>query len=142
MAKYLNKTNFKKVAFGSEDYSDLSGFKEISAESDSRGELGVIKIDDCIRLRLSKNLYSQLGEPGCVKFLMGDKKIAIKSVSDGTPGAYRLGKGAVIYSTPLGDRIIDAVKNVEFKENATTRIGIINQVQENEDGSITVILSL
>ena len=27
-----------------------------------------------------------------------------------------------------------------FKENATTRIGIINQVQENEDGSITAIL--
>lgn len=142
MAKYLNKTNFKKVAFGSEDYSDLSGFKEISAESDSRGELGVIKIDNCIRLRLSKNLYSQLEKPEWVKFLMGDKKIAIKSVSDGTSGAYRLGKGAVIYSTPLGDRIIDAVKDVEFKENATTRIGTINQVQENEDGSITVILSL
>ena len=141
MAKYLNKTNFSKVAFGSENYSDLSGFEEITAESGSKGELGIIRTDDSIRLRLSKNLYSQLEKPGCVKFLMGDRKIAVKSVPDGTLGAYELGKGSIIYSTPLGDKIIKAASDIDFKENTTTRIGVINQVQENEDGSITVILS-
>ncbi|MGN0606350.1 MAG: hypothetical protein ACI4JM_07495 [Oscillospiraceae bacterium] len=140
MAKYLNK-NYSKVAFGSEGYADLSEFEEIVAEAGSKGELGVIRIDDCIRLRLSKNLYSQLDMPNCVKVLLGNKKIAIKSVPDGTPGAYELGKGAVIYSTSLGDKIINAASDIDFKENATTRIGIINQVQENEDGSITAILS-
>lgn len=139
MAKYLKK--YSKVAFGSEGYADLSNFEEIVAEAGSKGELGITMTDGGIRLRLSKNLFTQLEMPNCVKVMLGNKKIAIKSVPDSTPGAYELGKGAVIYSTALGDRIINAASDIDFKENATTRIGIVNQVQENEDGSITVILS-
>lgn len=139
MAKYLKK--YSKVAFGSEGYADLSNFEEIVAEAGSKGELGITMTDGGIRLRLSKNLFTQLEMPNCVKVMLGNKKIAIKSVPDSTPGAYELGKGAVIYSTALGDRIINAASDIDFKENATTRIGIVNQVQENEDGSITAILS-
>ena len=140
MAKYLNKKNYSKVAFGSEGYADLSEFEEIVAEAGSKGELGITMTDSGVRLRLSKNLFSQLEMPNCVKIMLGNKKIAIKSVPDGTPGAYNLGKSAVLYSTALCNKIIEAVSDIDFKENATTRIGIINQVQENEDGSITAIL--
>lgn len=139
MAKYLNK-NYSKVAFGSEGYADLSEFEEIVAEAGSKGELGITMTDSGVRLRLSKNLFTQLEMPNCVKIMLGNKKIAIKSVPDGTPGAYNLGKSAVLYSTALCNKIIEAVSDIDFKENATTRIGIINQVQENEDGSITAIL--
>ena len=142
MVKYLNKNNYSKVAHGTEGYSDLSGFEEVTAEAGSKGEIGVIRIDDCVRIRLSKNLFSQLEMPDCVKVLLGDKKIAIRSVPAGTPGAYELGKGAVIYSTPLGEKIIKAASDVEFKENATTRIGTIDQIQEDENGLVTVILSI
>lgn len=139
MAKYLKKKNYSKVAFGSEGYADLSEFEEIVAEAGSKGELGITMTDSGVRLRLSKNLFTQLEMPNCVKVMLGNKKIAIKSVPDGTPGAYELGKSAVLYSTALCNKIIDAA-SIDFKENATTRIGIINQVQENEDGSITAIL--
>lgn len=75
MAKYLNKNNYSKVAYGTEGYTDLSGFEEVTAEAGSKGEIGVIRIDDCVRIRLSKNLFSQLEMPDCVKVLLGDKKL-------------------------------------------------------------------
>lgn len=142
MAKYLNNKNYSKVAYGTEGYTDLSGFEEVIAEASSKGEIGVIRIDDCVRIRLSKNLFSQLEMPDCVKVLLGDKKIAIMSVPASTPGSYELGKGAVIYSTTLGEKIIKAASDVEFKKNATTRIGTIDQIQEDENGLVTVILSI
>lgn len=140
MAKFINKPNYKKIAFGTDGYSDLSGFTEISAESGKKGEIGITDSDGSKRVRLSKNLFSALGEPKSVKVLMSDTKIAFVAVSEGTVGAYDVCKGAVIYSTDLADRIIALAPDVEFKENATTRCGSIEKVQTNEDESITVIL--
>ena len=140
MAKFINKPNYKKIAFGTDGYSDLSGFTEISAESGKKGEIGITDSDGSKRVRLSKNLFSALGEPKSVKVLMSDTKIAFVAVSESTVGAYDVCKGAVIYSTDLADRIIALAPDVEFKENATTRCGSIEKVQINEDESITVIL--
>ena len=128
MAKYLNKVNYKKIAFGAEGYSDLSGFT-------------ITDSDGSKRVRLSKNLCSALGEPKAVKVLMSSTEVAFRAVPEGTVGAYDVCKGAVIYSTDLADRIIALVPDVEFKENTTTRCGSIRQVQTNEDESVTVILS-
>ncbi len=141
MAKFINKTNYKKIAFGAEGYSDLSGFTEVSAEASKKGEIGITDSDGSKRVRIGKNLFSALGEPKAVKVLMSSTEVAFRAVPEGTVGAYDVCKGAVVYSTDLADRIIALVPDVEFKENTTTRCGSIRQVQTNEDESATVILS-
>ncbi len=141
MAKIIKKANYQTVAFGSKDYSDLSGFTEVSAEASKKGEIGITDSDGSKRVRIGKNLFSALGEPKAVKVLMSSTEVAFRAVPEGTVGAYDVCKGAVIYSTDLADRIIALVPDVEFKENTTTRCGSIRQVQTNEDESATVILS-
>lgn len=141
MPKIINKASYKKVAFGSEGYSDLSEFVEINAESGKKGEIGICDTNGSKRVRLSSNLYSTLEDSAYVKVLMSDTKIAFKSVPEGTSGAYEIGKGAVIYSTGLAEKIMAVASNVQFKDNATTRCGYIEKVQCDEDGSTTVILN-
>lgn len=41
MSKIINKVNYKKIEFGDEGYSDLSGFTEVSAEVSRKGEIGI-----------------------------------------------------------------------------------------------------
>lgn len=135
------KKDLVKIEFGSTNYSDLSGFTEVSAASGSKGELGIISTDCGKRVRFSKDLFSALDEPESVKLLVSESKVAFKSVKAGTPGAYELGKGAVIYATDLAERIMQVASKVEFKANATTRCGHIEQVQTGEDGSTIVILN-
>lgn len=72
---------------------------------------------------------------------MSDSQIAFQSVSEDTPGAYAVCKGATIYSSSLAEHIMSLTKDIEYKENCTTRIGRILQAQTGEDGTITVILS-
>ena len=67
--------------------------------------------------------------------------IAVKPVSPDTPGAYEIKKGGIIYSSDLAEKIIALATSVEFKPNATTRCGRIEQVQTNEDDTSTVIIS-
>lgn len=141
MSKFINKTNYKKVAFGSEDYSDLSGFTEINAESGKKGEIGICNTNGSKRVRLGSNLFSALEETASVKVLMNDTKVAFRSVPKGTSGAFEIGKGAVIYSTDLAEKIMAVALNTTFKDNATTRCGYIEKVQSNEDDSVTVILN-
>ncbi len=141
MAKIINKVNYKKIAFGSEGYSDLSGFTEINAESGKKGEIGICDTNCSKRVRLGSNLFSALEEPVSVKVLLSDTQVAFKSVPEGTPGAYEIGKGAVIYSTGLAEKIMSIASDIEFKDNATTRCGYIEKVQSNEDDSVTVILN-
>ncbi len=140
MAKIIKKANYQTVAFGAEGYSDLSGFTEVSAEASKKGEIGITVSDGSKRVRLSKNLFSALGEPKAVKVLMSATEVAFRAVPEGTVGAYDVCKGAVIYSTDLADKIIALVPDVEFEENATTRCGNIKQVQSDENDVITVIL--
>jgi len=141
MAKFINKTNYKKIAFGAEGYSDLSGFTEVSADASRKGELGITDSNGSKRIKLNKNLFSALGEPKSVKLIMSDTEIAFVAVPEGTHGAYDLCKGATIYSTELANKIIALVPDVEFKENATTRCGNIGKVQSDENGAVTVILN-
>ena len=141
MARYLGKMNYKKIAYGTEGYSDLSGFTEVSAESGRKGEIGITDSNSVKRVRLGKNLFSALGQPKSVKILVSDTKVAFVAVPEGTVGAYDVCKGATIYSTDLADRIIKLVPDIEFKENATTRCGSIEKVQTNEDESVAVILN-
>ncbi len=141
MAKFIKKNGYEKIAFGSEGYSDLSGFTEINAETGKKGEIGICDTNGSKRVRLSSNLFSALEEATSVKVLLSDTRVAFKSVPEGTPGAYEIGKGAVIYSTGLAEKIMSIASDVEFKDNATTRCGCIEKVQSNEDSSITVILN-
>ena len=57
------KKDLVKIEFGSTNYSDLSGFTEVSAASGSKGELGIISTDCGKRVRFSKDLFSALDEP-------------------------------------------------------------------------------
>lgn len=141
MSKIINKVNYKKIGIGDEGYSDLSEFTEVSAEVSRKGEIGITDSDGSKRVRISSNLFSALEEPVSLKLLMSETKVAFKSVPEGTPGAYVVGKGAVIYSTDLAEKIITLVPDVNFKENATTRCGRIEQVQNDENGAVTVILN-
>jgi hypothetical protein len=141
MAKYLGKPNSKPVAFGEEGYINLSGFTEISAESGRKGEIGITDCDGSKRVRISKKLFSALGEPKSMKVLMSDTKVAFVAVAEGTIGAYDVCKGSVIYSTELADKIIALVPDIEFKENATTRCGSIEKIQTDENEAVTVILN-
>lgn len=141
MSKFIKKIAYEKISFGSEDYTDLSGFTEINAESGKKGEIGICNTNGSKRVRLGSNLFSALEEPEFVKVLLSDTKVAFRSVPEGTPGAFEIGKGAVIYSTDLAEKIMAVASKVEFKDNATTRCGYIEKVQSDEEGSITVILN-
>ena len=141
MAKLIKRGNYPKVVFGSEGYSNLSEFTEIVADSGKNGKISIIFAGDCKRVKLNRDLYEALNNPRAVKMLWSADKLAIRAVSEGIPGSFNVGKGGVIYSTKLAEKIIAIVPAIEFKGNATTRCGNIEQVQENEDGSITVILN-
>lgn len=140
MAKIVKKSVYKTVSFGSNGYNDLNGFSEVAAEFNKNGELRLIDADGSWRLGVTKNLYTALGSPTHVKVLMSDSKVAFKAVPEETPGAYEFGKGAIIYSVNLAEKIMALVPNVDFKRNATTRCGHIEQVQTDEEGSVIVIL--
>ncbi len=141
MSKIISKKNYATVAFGSEGYNDLSGFTELNAEASKKGEIRICLNDGAKRVGVSKNLYTALGEPTSVKVLMNATQAAFRTVPDGTPGAFEFGKGAIIYSTDLAEKIMSLASTTEFKDNATTRCGRIDAVQTDEDGSTTVLLS-
>ena len=140
MAKFIKKGNYKAVSYGTDGYMDLHEFSEITSDSSKKGELRLIYNDESWRLGFSKTLYSALGEPESVKVLMTDSLIAFQVVPAETPGAYEICKGSIIYSANLAEKIMALVPNVDFKRNATTRCGHIEQVQTDEKGSVTVIL--
>nr|WP_302696929.1 hypothetical protein [uncultured Ruminococcus sp.] len=138
MAKYID---FKKVA-SSESYIDLSGFREATSEKQRTGCMSVICTNGTKRLKLNRDLYTALGEPSDIKILLAESKIAIISVADDTLGALSVGKGAVIYNTSLVNQIINLIPDVEFPENASTRCGRLEQLQEDQDGNIAAIITL
>lgn len=143
MARLIKKEDYMNISYGEKGYTDLSGFTEVSDETSKKGEISIIDSSGSKRVRLSKNLFSLLDEPEAVKVLTNDKdkKVVFIAIPKGTPKAYHLGKGAVIYSPSLAEAIISVAKNVEFTENTTTRCGSIEKVQTNENGCINVILN-
>ena len=141
MSKFINKTNYKTVSFGSEGYTNLDAFTELTADASKNGEIRIIDNGGSWKVGASKSLYTALGEPHFVKVLMSDTKIAFKAVPDNTPGAYDFCKGSIIYSTDLATKIMALATITEFEPNCTTRCGRIEQVQTDEEGSKTVILS-
>lgn len=141
MSKIINKRNYKTVSFGSEGYTNLNAFTELTPTASNHGELRIMDNGGSWKVGASKNLYTALGEPHFVKVLMSDIQVAFKAVPDGTPGAYEFCKGAIIYSTDLAEKIKTLAANTEFKSNATTRCGRIDVVQTDEDGSTIVLLN-
>ncbi len=141
MARLINKNNYKTVSFGSEGYTALDAFTEVTADVSKNGEIRIIDNGGSWKVGASKNLYTVLGEPHFVKVLMSDTQVAFKAVPDGTPGAYEFCKGTIIYSTDLAEKIMALAANTEFKPNVTTRCGRVEQVQTDEDGFATVILN-
>lgn len=141
MAKIVKGYNYKKVSFNSGDYNNLSDFTEIKAEAGRKGELGITETAGSYRVVLYSTILDALNDADSVKVLLSKQMLAIMAVAPGTPGAYDIRKGGIIYSSDLAHRIMEIVPDVTFKSNSTTRCGHILQVQENENGSATVILS-
>lgn len=141
MSRIINGYNYKKVSFGSEGYTNLDAFTELTPTASNHGELRIMDNGGSWKVGASKNLYTALGEPHFVKVLMSDTQVAFKAVPDGTPGAYEFCKGAIIYSTDLAEKIKTLAANTEFKSNATTRCGRIDTIQTDEDGSTIVLLN-
>ena len=141
MSRIINGYNYKKVSFGSEGYTNLDAFTELTPTASNHGELRIMDNGGSWKVGASKNLYTALGEPHFVKVLMSDTQVAIKVVPEGTAGAYEFCKGAIIYSTSLAETIMRIASGTEFKPNTTTRCGRIDAVQTDEDGSTTVLLS-
>lgn len=141
MAKIIKGFNYKKVNFGSENAVDLSNFTELNAGSGRKGDIGITETGGSYRVVLYSTIISLLGSAENVKVYLGERMIAIMPVSSDTPGAYEIKKGGIIYSSDLAEKLMALVSSVEFKTNATTRCGRIEQVQTNEDDTSTVIIS-
>lgn len=135
------KKGYKKIEFGSEGYTNLDAFREVSAETDRRFELGVVDCAGSKRVRIGSNLLALLENPVMVKVYLSDTQAAIKAVPDNTPGGYEVKKGGVIYSTNLAESIMALAPDMEFPANVTTRCGTVAQIQADEDGSMTAILN-
>jgi ABC-type sugar transport system ATPase subunit len=140
MAKFIKKNNYSKITFGSENYNDLSQFTEVSTEAGKKGVIGITDTNGSKRVRISTELFEILERQDAVKVFMTDTQIAIQAVPEDTPRAFEVKKGAVIYSNDLARRIMQLASDTDFEENATTRCGSIESIQESEDGSITAIL--
>ncbi|MBR6622592.1 MAG: hypothetical protein IKK91_01640 [Ruminococcus sp.] len=141
MSKLIKSNNYKKVNFGSENAVDLSNFTELNAGSGRKGDIGITETCGSYRVVLYSTILSLLESAENVKVYLGERMIAVKPVSPDTPGAYEIKKGGIIYSSDLAEKIIALATSVEFKPNATTRCGRIEQVQTNEDDTSTVIIS-
>ena len=141
MAKIIKKNNYKIVTSGSENSINLSEFSELNAESGRKGDIGITETGGSYRVVLYSNILSLLGYAENVKVYLGERMIAIMPVSPDTPGAYEIKKGGIIYSSDLAEKLMALASSVEFKPNATTRCGRIEQVQTNEDDTSTVIIS-
>ena len=139
MAKYID---FKKVESSSESYIDLSGFREATSEKQRTGCMSVICTNGTKRLKLNRDLYTALGEPSDIKILLAESKIAIISVADDTLVALSVIIFAIIYNTSIVNQIINLFPDVEFPENASTRCGRLEQLQEDQDGNIAAIITL
>ena len=77
-----------------------------------------------------------------MKVLLGKDKIAIVHVEEGAPNAFAVGKGGVLYNTDLVNRIVALAKDTDFPENASTRCGRLEQLQEDQDGNLAAIITL
>jgi len=141
MAKIIKGYNYKKVSFNSGDYNNLDGFTEIRAEAGRKGDIGITETCGSYRVVLYSTILDALNNTESVKVLLSEQMVAIVAVEPGTLGAYDIRKGGIIYSSDLANRIMELLPDVTFKSNSTTRCGHILQVQENENGSTTVILS-
>ena len=139
MSKIIKK-NYKKIEFGSEGYTSLNEFREVSAETDRRGEIGITDCDGSKRVRIGSNLLALLENPVMIKVYLSDTQAAIKAVPSNSPGAYDVKKGGVVYSTNLAESIMALAPTVEFLPNVTTRCGSIAQLQTDEEGYVTAIL--
>ena len=141
MSKIIKGNNYKKVSVGSETAIDLSKFTEFNAASSRKGVIGITETGGSYRVALYSDILSILEDAEFVKVLLGEKMIAIKPVSSDTFGAYEIKKGGIIYSSDLSEKIISLTSGVEFKPNSTTRCGRILEVQTDEEGRATVIIS-
>ena len=74
-----------------------------------------------------------------MKVLLGKDKIAIVHVEEGTPNAFAVGKGGVLNNTDLVNRIVALAKGID---NASTRCGRLEQLQEDQDGNPAAIVTL
>ncbi|WP_295219729.1 hypothetical protein [Ruminococcus sp.] len=144
MAKYLSgNKKFEKVTETDANYIDLTaGFSEITADTGKAGCMSVICTNGSKRLKLNHDLYNALEMPHAVKIQLGKERLAIIAVPEDTVSAFTVGKGGVIYATSLVDKIAEAMPDMEWKENASTRCGRIEQLQEDKNGNTVAIVSL
>lgn len=145
MARYVNgltRMKYAKITNDNERYIDMGEFSEVVADARQTGCISIICTQGCKRLKLNKELCTALEEPSCVKVLLGKDEIAIVHVEEGTPNAFAVGKGGVLYNTDLVNRIVVLAKDIDFPENASTRCGTLTQVQDDGKGNLAAIVTL
>lgn len=140
MAKMINKTKYDKVPFGSDKFLDLGEFETFSPVTNSNCALSIICTDGSKRVKFSKILADILNSPEAVKIMFSKDKLAICTAQLNDAGSFAVRKGGIIYSSELANKVISMITETEVRENASTRCGIIEQIQEDNNGSTTVIL--
>ena len=130
------------VEADSENYNALTDFEEVLADSSS-GAIGINITESGKRIRLNAGLVAALDDPKALRVLLNKSaaKAALVAVPEGTPGSYKVGKSATIYASELAERIMDVASGVKFHEKGTTPCGVIEQVQADQNGSLTAILN-
>lgn len=141
MSKVIKGYNYKKVSVKAENRIDVYQLTEVNANTGRKGDLGFTGVGETFRIVLYSNVLQILDNPSAVKFFIGEDIVAIVPVPPDTNGAYSVMKNGIIYDSNLAGTLMSLAKNVEFKPNCTTRCGRIDTVQENEDGTSTVIIS-
>lgn len=135
--KNINQ-NLMKINPDNENFRTLDSFKKFKCEKSTRGVITVILTDSGKRVRIDKSILEALGNPKQVATLYTENEMAICTCSAGDYGSLPIGKGGIIYSTELAEKIMEMNPNVDFKPNASTRCGNVlhAQVEGNETAVI------
>ena len=115
----MKKISDSIIHSNDEGFIQISGATSISSGR-SKGSLTVILTRNASkRVRLSGSLLDALDNPESVNVLSNGMHLFICVDNNGND-SIKVGKGGVLYSTPLADTIIK-ISGSEFPENASTR---------------------
>ena len=131
------KVNFSNVLKpGDEGYIDIASAVSFSS-GESDGCLTVINTTNSKRIKLSKNLLSDIGNPSEIEIKFTDECMLIfESHTDGK--AFTIKSGQLIYNTPLTQKVMK-MSGKEFPANKSVKIGTYKLQTFDEDKIVAVI---
>ena len=121
-----------------ENYVDLSNMVEFDSGK-SNGCLTIIENGKSPRLRLSPDLYEDLGKPEAVKtYFASDYLVLIPSSSDAKSSCLK--KGRYLYNTDLSKKVMK-IASITSTGKGSTTIGSYH-IQADADRKIAAVISL